>query len=130
MNVDASDYLELRGKLKGADRKVAAAARKTLRDAAVPAGREGIAEGAAQMPHRGGLSALVAAGRVSVSLLSTGARLNLAHRRVNMASLERGRVRGTQPVPANAFGRPVEDRMPEIRNDLKRAMDKVAGELA
>lgn len=64
------------GRLKGAERKIAAGVRKQLRDAAKPLGERVATEGAAAMPSRGGLAAYLA-GSAKPRVAVTGAGISL-----------------------------------------------------
>ncbi len=82
--VDASDYAQFAAKLKDADRQIATAVRKELREVAKPIAQEVVREGSVSLPHRGGLSANVESARTTINVLASGVALSLggrAHRK-------------------------------------------------
>lgn len=107
-----------------------------LRNAARPIGREVVREGAAEMPHRGGLSAIAARSRVNVTSRVQGDRamvsLRFSSKKAGLGYLDTGYVRHlvfgrkkswvTQPVPARAFTRAFERHASEARNEVLKEM--------
>jgi hypothetical protein len=101
--------------LRGADKKVAAAMRKSLREVAKPIGDEVATKGAEPMPHRGGLSAYLAANvKPTVSLTGKDISIRLQDKRgVKVKALDAGRLRHPlfglrrhwylQDIPAQAW---------------------------
>ena len=86
MNIDASDYDRFAAKLKGADRKVAAAIRKRLRQAAKPIGEHVREEGSDPMPARGGLRDRLRGSRVTTALRGSGVDIWVGNRRKSQLS--------------------------------------------
>lgn len=135
--VSAEDYARFAAALKGADKAVARAIRKRIREESVPIGEHVVREGSADMPSRGGLSERLAAGRPTVSILAKGASIGL-RRGGNYATLNRGILRhpvwGTkkwvaQPVPAETYTAAFEDLPPESRERLSEIITDAMKEL-
>lgn len=123
--------------LKGADKAVARAIRKRIREEATPIGEHVVQEGSADMPSRGGLSERLAAGRPTVSILAKGASINL-RKGANYQGLNAGVLRHpvygrskwvAQSVPANTYTEAFEDLPPESRERLSEIITDAMEEL-
>ena len=135
--VSAEDYARFAKALRGADKAVARAIRKRIREESAPIGEHVIREGSADMPARGGLSERLAAGRPTVSILAKGASINL-RKGGNYASLDRGILRHpvygrsrwvAQPVPAETYTAAFEDLSPDARDRLSEIITDAMKEL-
>lgn len=147
-SIRADDYREFYQRTKAASGKIRTRTRKRLRDSAKRHSEGIVSEGAAKLPHRGGLDDHVATkGRnPTVALTATGARLVLGKRkgpqigRMNEGDLRHplfGRKRSAagkslwipQEIAAGAWNEPIEKRLPDIRDDVARELDAVLKEL-
>lgn len=135
--VSAADYQRFAAAVKASDKAVARAIRKRTREAAKPIGEYVVTTGSEQMPQRGGLAALLAAGRPTVSLLAKGASLNLK-RPADYRSLDAGVLRHPvfrtgkwirQPVPDGAFTDAFGDLPDRVRAPLDQIILDVLKEL-
>jgi hypothetical protein len=147
VTVRAEDYVRLQRSLKDADKKVARAIRKRLREAAGPVGRYILEYGVEKMPRRGGLQAyLLGHSPVGVSARSTGMDVWLGSRKKSQLSLiNRGFLRhpvwaratrtrkqwgwSTQAVPEEAFTEALDHLPAEISARLHRVVADALKEL-
>jgi hypothetical protein len=147
ITVKAEDYVRLQRALKDADRKVARAIRKRLREAAGPVGRYVLEYGVEQMPRRGGLQAYLAGhSPVGTSMRSTGVDIWLGSKKKSQLSLiNRGFLRhpvwgrsdrtrkqwgwSTQSVPEEAFTEALDHLPVEISVRLRRVVADALKEL-
>ena len=90
--VNAEDYVRFAAAVKGADKAVARAIRKRVREAAKPIGDHVITKGSDSMPSRGGLQSRLKSVRPTVSILARGASINL-RKGANFTSLNAGTLR-------------------------------------
>ncbi|HEY2088601.1 MAG TPA: hypothetical protein VGH54_21600 [Mycobacterium sp.] len=111
-----------------------------FRRVAKPLGERMIAEGAAELPHRGGLAARVAAARLSQSNATTGRNPAVAiklkvREGYNLRTFDQGTIRHrvfgsnrwvAQSIRAGAFTRPFEAGADQVRKELIAALEKVA----
>lgn len=137
VHVDASEYMALAAKLKVAPKKLKRDFSKRLNAAARPAMREVVEEGAEQMPHRGGLSALVASqGTVTLSRAGWGISAILSNKRTQLGRLNAGKLRHPlfgntkhwygQTVPEGAFTDAFTKREDEIQREVAKVYDDVS----
>ena len=89
VSVGMGDYERFRAWAAQADRKIAAAHRKKLREIGREMGREVIAEGAEGMPSSGGLQAHLAGGKAGLQLLAAGIRLRLGSKGAGIGPIDR-----------------------------------------
>lgn len=122
--------------------------RKAIRDVAKPLGQETIAAGAAAMPHRGGLSARVAAAKPGISNLLGSANPRVAIRLTNkqrdsLKAMDQGLLRHpvfardgrkrawvSQHVPADAFSDAFQAGAPRVRAAALEAATEVLNQIA
>jgi hypothetical protein len=99
LQVQTAGYREAAAGLRAlADKGVTNAVRRGLRSVAKPLGQDMIAGGAAQMPHRGGLSDRVAQSKVSLRIGMTGGNpsveIQLAQRQgYQLGDMDKGKLR-------------------------------------
>jgi hypothetical protein len=141
VNIDASDYDRFAAKLKGADRKVAAAIRKRLRQAAKPIGEHVREEGSDPMPARGGLRDRLRGSRVTTALRGSGVDIWVGNRRKSQLSPidRRGVVShpvygnrknwASQSVPEGTFSEAFQSVPPEARAEFEKVFRDVFKEL-
>jgi len=149
LDVDVAEYKEFAARLKSADRKVANALRKRVRDAGQPLA-EGIREdGPEGLPQRGGLVEFLRAAKASVSLTQTRAAIRLTGQRgtrtlvtSDLNAINRGRRRHpvfavagrragwvNQAVAAGTYDAAIEKHSEVALDQVARALDDVMGEL-
>jgi len=135
--ISAEDYARFAAALKQADKAVARAIRKRIREVAAPIGAHVVAEGSASMPSRGGLAARLASGKPAVSILAKGASINLK-KGANYKGLDSGVLRHpvygnakwvAQSVPEGTYTDAFHNLPPEARAELDRIMPDVMKEL-
>jgi hypothetical protein len=112
-----------------------------LERAAPPLERAATASAAANLPHRGGLAAIVASSGMSHQRRAGGIRI-IARGITQLKLTNEGKVRhpvygkpGTwvgQAIPKalDWFDRPIHNGAPKVRAELKKALDKIAREIA
>ena len=136
-SISAEDYARFAAALKQADKAVARAIRKRIREVAAPIGAHVVAEGSASMPSRGGLAARLASGKPAVSVLAKGASINLK-KGANYKGLDAGVLRHpvygsskwvAQSVPEGTYTDAFHNLPPEARAELDRIMPDVMKEL-
>jgi len=136
-SISAEDYARFAAALKQADKAVARAIRKRIREVAAPIGAHVVAEGSASMPSRGGLAARLASGKPAVSVLAKGASINLK-KGANYKGLDSGVLRHpvygsskwvAQSVPEGTYTDAFHNLPPEARAELDRIMPDVMKEL-
>ena len=136
-SISAEDYARFAAALKQADKAVARAIRKRIREVAAPIGAHVVAEGSASMPSRGGLAARLASGKPAVSILAKGASINLK-KGANYKGLDSGVLRHPvygsskwvpQSVPEGTYTDAFHNLQPEARAELDRIMPDVMKEL-
>ena len=137
----SENFLHLAAALKAADRKLAGRIRKRLRETAKPLGEEAGQALAEAMPHRNGLSAIVARAKAGVSS-TTGktARVEVRLRApgYDLAAMNAGNLRHPvfggkawvgQSVPAEAASRAFEAGMDPMRTALQREVESLLSEI-
>ncbi len=140
VDVIASDYVKLIGKLKTVDRKVKRAMLKRIREAAGPIGRHVLATGSAKMPSRGGLSDRLARDKTTTAVRGTGVDIWLGNKRrsqinrINRLGLVRHPVWGRAwwsdtKVLAGTYGDAFQQLPPEDRANLAKVLDDIMKEL-
>ncbi len=139
VSVDLGEYKALVGKLKAADKKLAARMRKTLRQSVEPMAKEAMEAGSDEMPAAGGLAAKLRASKPAVSLGASSATVRLKVKGIDLAGMNAGKLRHpvfgntkkwvAQDVPAEAFSRALEEKADQVREAFADAMRDVAKEL-
>ena len=99
LNVDTSEYKAFAVKLKGADRKLAAATRREIRGVAKPLMDAVIQDGAEGLPASGGLADWTRQAKATLSMTATRAAMRFARSGHDLASINAGRLR--HPVHGN-----------------------------
>ena len=135
--ISAEDYARFAAALKQADKAVARAIRKRIREVAAPIGAHVVAEGSASMPSRGGLAARLASGKPAVSVLAKGASINLK-KGANYKGLDAGVLRHpvygsskwvAQSVPEGTYTEAFQDLPPDARAKLDLILTDAMKEL-
>ncbi len=148
VGVDLEQWKKTAALIKAADKKVARATRKGLRDAARPIADAVVREGAEKMPHRGGLSAYLAANmKPPISLTGSSVAIRLLGKSargkaIQTKALDEGRLRHpvfgvwrkdtpTQTVPAHAYsdalGTHRDEAVTIVRAAVQAALDNLEG---
>ena len=137
-SISAEDYARFAAALKQADKAVARAIRKRIREVAAPIGAHVVAEGSASMPSRGGLAARLASGKPAVSILAKGASINLK-KGANYKGLDSGVLRHpvygnakkwvAQSVPEGTYTEAFQDLPPDARAKLDLILTDAMKEL-
>lgn len=130
---------------EAADKELRKQVYAAFRKASKPLGETVIREGSAKMPHRGGLSARLATAKLSQSNSTTGRNPGITLRiksreGYELPALDRGRLRHPvfgrrrrwvlQRVPARAFSTPFEQGREQVANEVTRALEDVAQDIA
>lgn len=142
VSADTAAWQKTATLLKGADKKVAAATRKSLREVAKPIGDEVAVKGAEPMPHRGGMSAYLAANvKPTISLTGKDISIRLQDKRgVRVKALDAGKARHPlfgmrrhwylQAVPAqtwtNAFMAQKDKAREAVTKAVQQALDNLS----
>lgn len=148
VGVDVAQWQKTAALLKVADKKVARATRKGLREAVKPIGDEVAREGAEKMPHKGGLSAYLAANaKPTISMTGSQAAIRLQGKSkrgktIQTKALDAGQLRHpvwgrwrkatpTQEVPAgaysNAFLAKKDEAVEVVRQAVQDALSNLEG---
>lgn len=140
VRVDASEFSRAAGKLKAAPAKLKQQLSNRLRDAARPALREVLQEGAERMPSGGGLRDAILA-QSSIELIPSSGSVGavLQSKRVRLGRLNEGslghplfgnrRYWYGQRVPAGTFTEALENRADEIGREVAKVFDDVTRSL-
>ena len=140
LHVDATEYQRVAAKLKAAPAKLKRDFTKRLNNAARPALKEALEEGAEPMPSRGGLRAhIVAQGSVGLSKAGWGIRVALQNKRVALGQLNDGVLRHplfgntkhwySQDVPEGTFTDAFEAHTEEVQREVAKVFDDVSKSL-
>jgi hypothetical protein len=139
VNIDASDYDRFVAKLKGADKKVANAIRRRLREAAKPISEHVREQGSDPMPSRGGLRDRLRGAKVSTALRQSGVDIWIGNRRksqispIDRSGLLRHPVYGkawtSQAVPSGSYSDAFQSVPPEARAEFEKVFRDVFKEL-
>ena len=141
----SEDFLRLAAKLDEGDRKLNNGIRRRLREVAKPLGTEVRDEFAAAMPSSGGLSALLAGSKVSVSTMGASKhprveiRVRLAGH--DLESMDAGKLRHPvfarkkpwtwteQAVPSGTAAEALQAGAPKVRDALMREVETLLDEI-
>lgn len=137
VQADLDDYQRFRAWAAQAERKIAAAQRKRLRQIGNTLVRELLDEGSEGMPSSGGLRDRLASTKAGVQLLSSGVRLRLGAKGAGIGAIDRkGSVRhptygnrkawaSTEVEPgtwSKAFGEKADDVRSQMRDELQSVL--------
>lgn len=142
ISADTAAWQKTAALLKQADKKVAAAMRKGLRNAAQPLADKVAQEGAGKMPHKGGLSAYLAANaKPTISLTGKDIMIKLQDKRGGVAikAMDAGKLRHPvfglrstwvlQSVPekawTNAFLAHKDEAVTAVQTAVQKALDNL-----
>lgn len=145
VDADTAAWQKASALLKSADKKVAAGMRKGLRNVAQPLGDTVGLEGAAKMPHAGGLSGYLATNaRPTVSLTGKDILIRLQDKRGGIAlkAMDRGMLRHPlyglrstwvlQSVPESAWTDPFvahkDQAVEAVRVEVQKVLNNLGGQ--
>jgi len=149
LDVDTRDYKAFAQRLKAADRKVAAALRKRVRDASKPLAEAVAKDGPEGLPESGGLADWLRQAKPSLSMTQTRVAIKLTglkgsrtQKTSDLNAINRGRLRhpvyaqpgrkagwANQPVQAGTYDAAIDTHGAEALEDIARVLDDVMKEI-
>lgn len=149
LDVDTADYKAFAQRLKAADRKVANALRKRVREAGAPLAAAVAQDGPNGLPESGGLAESLRAAKPGLQMTQTrlavkitGALGTRTGKTSDLGAINRGRLRhpvwarpgrkagwANQTVPAGTYDAAVDKHAEGALDGIARVLDDVMGEL-